>query len=62
MLGVAVLTGLYLIRRLKATGAVLATLLGGLVLLATNAYNTRHISVSGGMDRLSILVHRDVTM
>jgi putative inorganic carbon (hco3(-)) transporter len=54
MLGVAVLTGLYLIRRLKATGAILATLLGGLVLLAANAYNTRHISVSGGMDRLSI--------
>ena len=54
VLGLAVLAGLYLVRRLRTTGAVLTAILGGLVLLTVNAYGTRSISMSGGMDRLSI--------
>jgi O-antigen ligase len=54
LLGAAVLVGLFLVRKLKTTGAVLATLMGGLFLLAVNAYNSRTISISSGMDRLSI--------
>jgi len=54
ILGMLVILGLFLIKRLKKTGAVLVTVLGGFALLAVNAYNTRHISLSGGMDRLSI--------
>src|ERR1035438_968363 len=53
VLGLAVLAGLFLIRRLRTTGAVLTSILGGSVLLAVNAYSTRTISISGGMDRLS---------
>jgi len=54
VLGLAVLTGLFLVRRLRTTGAVLTSILGGLVLLAVNAYSTRTISISAGMDRLAI--------
>jgi putative inorganic carbon (hco3(-)) transporter len=54
VLGLAVLTGLFLVRRLRTAGAVLTCFLGGLVLLAVNAYSTRTISISGGMDRLAI--------
>ena len=54
VLGLAVVIGLFLVRRLRTTGAVLTGILGGLVLLAVNAYSTRTISISGGMDRLSI--------
>jgi putative inorganic carbon (HCO3(-)) transporter len=53
-LGVAVVCGLFLIRRLKVTGAVLTTVFGGLVLLGVNAYKTRTISMQGGLDRLAI--------
>ena len=54
VLGLAALAGLYLIRKLRTTGAVLTSILGGLVLLGVNAYSTRTISISGGMDRLAI--------
>jgi len=54
VLGMAVLLGLFLVRRLKATGALITTVVGGLVLLAVNTYRTRTISMSGGMDRLAI--------
>jgi putative inorganic carbon (hco3(-)) transporter len=54
ILGMAVLVGLLLVRRLKTTGAVIATVVGGLALLTVNAYKTRSISLSGGMDRLAI--------
>jgi putative inorganic carbon (HCO3(-)) transporter len=53
-LGVAVLIGLFLTRRFKTVGAVVSTVLGALLLLAINAIGTRTISMSGGMDRLSI--------
>jgi putative inorganic carbon (HCO3(-)) transporter len=53
-LGVAVVSGLFLIRRLKVTGAVITTVLGGLVLLGINAYKARTISIHGGLDRLAI--------
>jgi putative inorganic carbon (hco3(-)) transporter len=53
-LGVVVLVGLFLTRRFKTTGAVVATLLGSLFLLGVNAIGTRAISMSGGMDRLAI--------
>jgi len=52
--GVAVVCGLFLIRRLKAAGALITTVLGGLVLLGINAYKTRTVSMSGGLDRLAI--------
>lgn len=54
VLGLAVLIGLFLVRRLKATGAVITMVLGGLALLVVNAYGSRTISLSGGMDRLTI--------
>jgi putative inorganic carbon (hco3(-)) transporter len=54
LLGVAVLVGLLLVGRLRTTGAVMATVVGGLVLLSVNAVKTRSISLSGGMDRLAI--------
>jgi O-antigen ligase len=54
MLGLAVLVGLLLVRRLRTTGAIIATVVGGLGLLIVNAYKTRTISLSGGMDRLAI--------
>jgi putative inorganic carbon (HCO3(-)) transporter len=54
ILGLAVLIGLLLVRRLKTTGAVITTALGGLALLAVNAYKTRTISMQGGLDRLAI--------
>lgn len=54
VLGLAVLIGLFLVRRLKATGALITTVLGGLALLAVNAYKSRTISLQGGMDRLAI--------
>jgi O-antigen ligase len=54
VLGMLVIVGLFLIRRLKKTGAILMTVLGGLALLIVNAYKTRTISIQGGMDRLAI--------
>jgi putative inorganic carbon (hco3(-)) transporter len=54
VLGVLVLLGLLLVRRLRATGAIIAMAVGGIALLAVNAYKTRSISMSGGMDRLAI--------
>ena len=54
VLGLLVIVGLFLINRLRKAGAVLVTVLGGLAMLAVNAYNTRRISLSGGMDRLAI--------
>jgi len=54
MLCLVVLVGLLLVRRLRTTGAVIATFVGGLGLLGLNAYKTRTISLSGGMDRLAI--------
>jgi len=54
LLGMALIGGLFLIRRLRTTGAVIAMVLGGLVLVAANAYRGRSISLSGGMDRLAI--------
>jgi O-antigen ligase len=54
VLGLAVLVGMFLIRRLRATGAVITMILGGLALLAVNSYKNRTISLSGGMDRLAI--------
>jgi O-antigen ligase len=54
LLGTAVLAGLFLVSKLRATGAVMATVVGGLVLIAANAYKSRAISLSGGMDRLAI--------
>jgi O-antigen ligase len=54
VLGLLVILGLFLIRKLKTTGAVLVMVLGGLALLGVNAYKTRSISLSGGMDRLAI--------
>jgi putative inorganic carbon (HCO3(-)) transporter len=53
-LGVVVLIGLFLIRRFKTTGAVVSTMLGSLFLLGVNAIGTRAISMSAGLDRLSI--------
>jgi O-antigen ligase len=53
-LGVAVVLGLFLTRRFRATGALLTTVLGGLLLLGVNAYRARRISISGGIDRLAI--------
>jgi putative inorganic carbon (HCO3(-)) transporter len=52
--GGAILLGLFLTRRFKATGAVVSTALGALLLLAVNAIGSRAISMSGGMDRLSL--------
>ncbi|HUB81506.1 MAG TPA: O-antigen ligase family protein [Bryobacteraceae bacterium] len=54
VLGLLVILGLFLIKRLQKAGALIISLFGGLALLAVNAYNTRHISLSGGMDRLAI--------
>ena len=54
VLGMAVLVGLFLVGRLRMAGAVFATVFGGLALLLVNAYKTRTISMSGGMDRLAI--------
>jgi O-antigen ligase len=54
VLGLAALIGLFLVRRLKAAGAVITTVLGGLALLGVNAYKSRTISLQGGMDRLAI--------
>jgi putative inorganic carbon (HCO3(-)) transporter len=54
VLGLLVLIGLLLVRRLKATGAIIAMVVGGIGLLAVNAYKTRSISMAGGMDRLAI--------
>ena len=54
LLGVLVLIGLLLVRRLKAKGAILATILESFVCSSVNAYRTRSISISGGMDRLAI--------
>lgn len=52
--GVAALIGLFLIRRFRTTGAMMSAVAGGLVLLLINAYGTRTINLSGGMDRLAI--------
>jgi hypothetical protein len=52
--GVAALAGLFLIRRFRTTGAMMSAVAGGLVLLLINAYGTRAINLSGGMDRLAI--------
>jgi putative inorganic carbon (hco3(-)) transporter len=54
MLGFAVIVGLFLVRKLRATGAIIATILGALGLLAANTYKSRSISLQGGMDRLAI--------
>ncbi len=54
ILGMAVLVGLFLVRRLKTTGAAITTAVGGLALLVVNATRTRSISIQGGMDRLAI--------
>jgi putative inorganic carbon (hco3(-)) transporter len=54
LMGFAVLLGLFLTRRFKTTGAVLSAVVGALILLGVNAYKSRAISMSGGMDRLSI--------
>jgi putative inorganic carbon (HCO3(-)) transporter len=52
--GGAILLGLFLTRRFKATGAVVSAALGSLLLLAINAIGSRTISMSGGMDRLAL--------
>jgi len=54
VLGLMVIVGLFASGRLKKTGAVLMTVIGGLALLAVNAYSSRSISIAGGMDRLAI--------
>jgi putative inorganic carbon (hco3(-)) transporter len=54
LLGLLVILGLFLVRRLRTTGAVLATVFGGLALLTANAYKSRAISLQGGRDRLAI--------
>jgi len=54
LLGFVAILGLYLVPRLGTKGAVIATTLGGILLLGVNAYSTRTISMSGGMDRLAI--------
>jgi len=53
-MGVAVLVGLFLIRKFRTTGAVLSTVVGGGTLLLVNAFRTRTISMNSGMDRLAI--------
>jgi O-antigen ligase len=53
-MGVAALIGLFLIRKFRTAGAVLSTVLGGSLLLVVNAFRTRTISMTGGMDRLAI--------
>jgi putative inorganic carbon (HCO3(-)) transporter len=52
--GLAVLIGLFLIRRFKKAGAVISVVFGSLTLLAINAFRSRTVSLSGGMDRLAI--------
>ena len=52
--GLAVLIGLFLIRRFKKAGAVFSVVFGSLTLLAINAFRSRTVSLSGGMDRLAI--------
>jgi putative inorganic carbon (HCO3(-)) transporter len=53
-LGVAVLIGLYLTRRLKKAGAILSVFIGAASLYAINTFRGRTISISGGIDRLAI--------
>jgi putative inorganic carbon (HCO3(-)) transporter len=53
-MGLIALIGLFLIRRFKTTGALLSAGIGGLALLAANAFRSRTISFSGGMDRLAL--------
>jgi O-antigen ligase len=53
-MGVAALLGLFLIRKFRTAGAVLCTVVGGGFLLLINAFRTRTISMTGGMDRLAI--------
>jgi O-antigen ligase len=53
-MGVAALVGLFLTRRLKTAGAAISAVIGGLLLLAVNAFRSRTISLSNGMDRLAI--------
>ncbi|MEI9970800.1 MAG: O-antigen ligase family protein [Ignavibacteriota bacterium] len=54
ILGLAVIVGLFLVRKLRTVGAVITTAVGGLALLGVNAYKSRTISLQGGMDRLAI--------
>jgi putative inorganic carbon (HCO3(-)) transporter len=53
-MGVAVLIGLLLIKRYKKTGAVISVVIGSALMLTINAFRTRTISMSGGIDRLAI--------
>jgi len=54
LLGFLVVVGLFLVRKLRTTGAIITTAFGGLGLLVAQAYYSRSISLQGGMDRLAI--------
>jgi putative inorganic carbon (HCO3(-)) transporter len=54
VLGLVVILGLYFTTRLPKVVAIILTILGGTGALAINAFGTRAISLSGGMDRLGI--------
>jgi putative inorganic carbon (HCO3(-)) transporter len=54
VLGALVLGGLYFRQRYRTVGTVLAVLIGGAIVMFINASGQRDISVSGGVDRLSL--------